>query len=224
MAAGMEIAMVTALRLLLASLPLLCVSGCSWLPYLGRNLVGTPLEAVESCCFDVTMHFRARKAWRDIVASSPAKEFSSAYGDGFCNGFVDYVRRGGTGEPPAIPPMCYRYPVLRTPEQQQAIDDWFAGFRHGSAVAREQGWREGVVIPISQPSDIAPVVFKQEIIPTTQALPEIPSPPGIEQLAPPRQAPVDISPPRPLAISPFIWLGPRVPVRDYDWLHAMLKR
>lgn len=205
--------MVTALRLLLVGVPLLCMSGCTWLPWFGLNAVGTPLEVVESCCFDTTMYLRAHKAWRDTVASCPDQRLSSAYGDGFCHGFVDYVKRGGSGEPPAIPPMCYRYPVLRTPAQQQAIEDWFAGFRHGSTVAREQGWRNGVIVPIGRPPDITPVLFKQDIVPTPAANPPtpMPMPPAIEELPPPLIDP-----------GPLMWLGPPIPIFEAEQLQALL--
>jgi hypothetical protein len=195
----MEIAMATVLRLLLVGAPLLCTSGCSWLPWLGRNLVGTPLEVVESCYFDTSMYLRAHKAWRDTMASCPDQKSSAAYADGFCHGFVDYVKRGGSGEPPAMPPMCYRYPVLRTPAQQQEIDDWFAGFRHGSLVALQQGWRDGVIVPIGRPPDIASAGFKQEVVPTTSPQPEPAVPPALpfEQLPPPRREPEPVPPPAP---------------------------
>ncbi len=203
--------MVTALRLLLVGAPLVCMSGCSWLPWLGRNLVGTPLEVVESCCFDAEMYLCAHKAWGEVAASCPDKQFSSAYQDGFCHGFVDYVRRGGSGEPPAMPPMCYRYPVLRTPEQQQAIDDWFAGFRLGSAVAREQGWRDGVIVPIGRPPDIEPVVFKQEIVPAPTTNPQpslqqpLPPPLPFEQLPLPQRLPEPMPMADPVRPVPLVW-------------------
>jgi hypothetical protein len=231
----MEIAMPTALRLLVVCAPLLCMSGCSWLPWFGRNIVGTPLEVVERCCFDTKMYLRAHQAWRDTVASCPEKRFSSAYADGFCHGFVDYVRRGGNGEPPAIPPMCYRYPIVRTPEQQQAIEDWFAGFRHGAAVALDQGWRNGVIIPISRPPAIDLVRFRQDIVPTAPLVPpplDLPPPEPREELPPPTKTappprPADELPPINTASMldmPLMWLGPPVPTDDEIIMHARLRR
>jgi hypothetical protein len=209
---AMESAMASALRLVLLSVPLMCMSGCSWLPYLGRNLAGTPLEVVAHCRFKVEMCGHANDAWRGVVAHDPEQHFSTAYADGFHRGFIDYVERGGNGEPPAMPPMCYRYPVLRSPEQQQAIDDWFAGFRHGSTIAREQGWRNGVIVPIGRPPDYVPVEFKQEIVPTPGALPA-PTPTPVEELPRPRLDP-----------EPLMWLGPPVPhFTEPDRLQALLR-
>ena len=53
------------------------------------------------------------------------------------------------GEPPALPPRDYWNEHHAYPEGRQAIQDWFAGFRHGAAVARASGCRQYAVIPSS---------------------------------------------------------------------------
>jgi hypothetical protein len=217
----MEIAMLTALRSILVCTPLLCLSGCSWLPYLGYNLVGTPLEVAECCCFHVETYCRGANAWREVTEHNPERTYSPAYHDGFCHGFADYVKRGGTGEPPAVPPCKYRYPVLRTPEQQQEIDDWFAGFRHGADVARQQGWREGVLVPISRPPLTVPDQFRQEIVPMRPPLDGPLAPrPLFEELPPPREPPVIAPMVSPLPQEAPVWLEPALPLIEADRIEA----
>jgi hypothetical protein len=68
---------------------------------------------------------------------------------GFKDGFTDYLYAGGTGEPPPVPPRCLWNLDYRTPRGRQAADDWFAGFRCGAAVVRENGYREKMLLPSS---------------------------------------------------------------------------
>jgi hypothetical protein len=187
------------MRYALICLPLLGLSGCSWFPYLVGNLVGTPVEVTETCCFDLKLHSLANRAWKEACAARPYIP-SPAYADGFHDGFVDFVKRNGPGEP-TVPPFCYRYPVLRTPDQQLKIDDWFAGYRDGAAVAREQGWRDGVIVPIGRPSLVSLESFKQEIVPTPSADPPLPLVPH-EELPAPRREPDQGDAPRPVAPVP----------------------
>jgi hypothetical protein len=209
--------MIVPLRnVLVCVLPIVGLSGCSWVPYLGRNLAGTSCELTATCCFRREAAKLADKAWADAIGQNPQCKTTPAYVDGFKHGFIDYVARNGTGEPPATPPHCYRYPVLRTPEQQQEIEDWYAGFRHGSQVAHAQQWHEGVVVPISQPSANRPLGFQQEII----ATPSMEAPvPKLEEL--PQPKPAAIKPP-PVHWSPAkdaVQFGaPVLPLLDADEL------
>src|SRR5207253_39443 len=52
-------------------------------------------------------------------------------------------------QPPPLPPACYRAVRYQTPEGYRAIEDWFGGFRHGVAAAREGGYRDYVTGPSS---------------------------------------------------------------------------
>jgi hypothetical protein len=66
-------------------------------------------------------------------------------------GFVDYLDANGTGEPPAAPPKRYDRSRYETPAGQRAIEDWFAGFRHGARAAQASGYRPAVVLPLALP-------------------------------------------------------------------------
>jgi hypothetical protein len=139
--------------------PLMCFctlaclgSGCSFFDYCAYNMIETPFKELNHC--QELRHFNAlaRQAWLHVCATETDHRYSDDYAVGFIEGYVDYLDAGGNGEPPAAPPD--RYQLARyhmTPEGVQAIDDWFAGFRHGAAEARASGQRELVVVPLSLP-------------------------------------------------------------------------
>jgi hypothetical protein len=52
---------------------------------------------------------------------------------------------------PPVPPNRYRRKEYMTPEGAAAIEEWYAGFRHGAATAMASGLRNLVVIPIQCP-------------------------------------------------------------------------
>ena len=79
-------------------------------------------------------------------------ELSKPFHDGYVEGYIDYVEAGGNGEPPYLPPFRYRLTQHRTPEGVAGIQDWYAGFRQGSAVARGSGLRELNIVPLPGPS------------------------------------------------------------------------
>lgn len=91
----------------------------------------------------------ADRAWREQCSSDPEQCLSQAYVAGFKDGFVDYVYGGGSGEPPPVPPRPFWNVEERNPRGHLAATDWFAGYRHGAQVAREEGYRERALVPSS---------------------------------------------------------------------------
>lgn len=134
--------------------------GCGPITLATRTLV---LEPIHYCTTaDNVMEWRrnyqlAEAAWKeaekaaDSSAEPPPLPYSPDYAKGFKDGFADYLYAGGTGEPPPLPPRHYWKLGYETPEGHQAIDDWFAGFRHGAAVACASGYRQWVTVPTSVP-------------------------------------------------------------------------
>jgi hypothetical protein len=112
---------------------------------LGEGAVYGPNEVVIAC----RNRKLADRAWEQTRKRFPEAKPSSDYACGFKAGYADYLDAGGTGEPPGVPPACYRLECYETPEGQQAIQDWFAGFRHGAAEARASGLRDTIVVPVS---------------------------------------------------------------------------
>src|SRR5262249_20791963 len=88
----------------------------------------------------------ASEAWREVALSGA---YSSDYADGFKEGFAEYLYQGGNGEPPVMAPPRYRRIGYQTAEGHRAVEDWFAGYRHGASEAGARGWRQWIVGPSS---------------------------------------------------------------------------
>jgi hypothetical protein len=89
----------------------------------------------------------AEAAWKEIAGTDACK-YSADHGQGFVEGFADYLF-WGKEEPPVVPPARYRGFRYQTPQGYQASEDWFAGYRHGVAVAIASGYRRLVTGPVS---------------------------------------------------------------------------
>jgi hypothetical protein len=112
-----------------------------------RNIVEAPIRDADEVKFIKITRKRAEEYWKQVCLSS-GHAFSQAYHEGFVEGFVDYVEAGGSGEPPFLPPFRYRLSHFRTPEGIALVEDWYAGFRNGSSVARASGLRDLSLIPL----------------------------------------------------------------------------
>jgi hypothetical protein len=166
-------------------------SGCSIIEYSTRNLLVDPI-----CYCERTSRFvshaealvMADEIFDELELDCSEQGFSEDYRKGFKAGFADYVLFGGTGDPPVVPPRHYWQNHYQTPEGYQAIQDWYAGFRHGSLVAMEGGYRQYVPVPTSLTPDQQAAGRQSESLP----YPEAKSP--HELLPPPKENPGEIPP------------------------------
>jgi hypothetical protein len=127
-------------------------SGCSFFCYGARNMVEEPIEAIDRCLLTNRAKQMADAAWADCTKQDPESAHRFYFEDGFKSGFVDCILSNGNGEPPAAPPWIYQTIGFETPTGQQAIVEWFAGFRQGAQAARATGYREAaVILPIALP-------------------------------------------------------------------------
>lgn len=126
-------------------------TGCGLSKQLANNLVIEPLQW-DRFSDRIGRRIRDRsladEAW-DEVCVRDGDVYSRHYRRGFYEGFEDYLNAGGTGDPPVTPPRSYWRLYYQNPEGQQAMQDWFEGFRHGASVARASGIRDYVVVPLS---------------------------------------------------------------------------
>ncbi|AWM39616.1 hypothetical protein GobsT_20380 [Gemmata obscuriglobus] len=167
------------------------LSGPDWFyHHAARNLTEKPIAHHDERKFTRMVERRAKDAWEQVCGSSGWRH-SDPYGHGFREGFVDYVEAGGTGEPPYLPPFRYRLTKYRTTEGLRAIEDWYAGFRHGAAVARGSGLRELNYIPLPGPAIPVDAHGAPPSAPHAATVPPAPtgSGPKSEALPAPRQAP-----------------------------------
>jgi hypothetical protein len=96
----------------------------------------------------------AAEAWNDYRDAHSDIPYSTDFADGFRDGFADYLYAGGNGEPPLLPPPCYRSIHYQTAQGFQAKEDWFAGFRQGAAIAQAGGYRQWITGPSSLGSSV----------------------------------------------------------------------
>ena len=167
---------------------LVCVSlpGCSVCQNARRTLLDEP--ATFSWKTDRRQSVKVYRSWADQAwrqqcsagcgQSASGGYQSRAYVAGFKDGFVDFVFAGGSGEPPPLPPRRYWNVGARNPRGHAGAADWFAGFRHGAQVARDEGYRDRAIVPASMfvlgpleesHSDLPS--FGQPFAPTAQPLP-----------------------------------------------------
>jgi hypothetical protein len=132
--------------LLLFGLSVLC-SGCALIEDSCRNF------CVAACCPFETHQELARNrlwaenAWAKACTTGGPRGFSEDYAQGFKDGYAEYLYRGGDGEPPLLAPKRYRHVQYQTPQGYMAVEEWFAGYRHGTAVARDTGARRWITGP-----------------------------------------------------------------------------
>jgi hypothetical protein len=133
---------------------LACAAGCGPLAYTARTVVLEPWEYCRTwSSFQEKRrdHDLAETALEAAVRAVPEHTFSEDYAAGFMEGYSDYLYAGGNGEPPPLPPRRYWRPRYETDEGRVAIQDWFAGYRHGADDARQSGYRNVVRVPASSP-------------------------------------------------------------------------
>jgi hypothetical protein len=154
--------------------------GCSNLAELAiHNLHNETAQDLDSCLEPVRDCLAAKAAWRDVVNGDPRHAYSAAYAEGFKDGYRDMIEEGGTGQPPPVPPSCYWDIRYQTPLGHAAIEDWYAGFRHGSSVARESGNRRWVIVPSSLEAPLLPnrdAKAPDGSVDRPNTLPELPPP------------------------------------------------
>lgn len=135
-------------RLLLLAALLALHPGCAY--YYGTcNTIHEPFYEGEYLYGKARNWWVACLGYRAYVNQHPDLACSKAFGKGFRQGVQNYLMYGGDPEPPPMPPICYWSKYYQFPEGHQAIEDWFEGYRHGTAWTMEAGYRSLIVVPSS---------------------------------------------------------------------------
>jgi hypothetical protein len=100
-----------------------------------QNLYHSAVDSVDDCAMRRRTRKLAEDAWQDVVVGNPGVAYSPAYAQGFKDGFTQTLAEGGRPIPPVVPPWRYRRTTYQTPAGYHAIEDWYAGFSHGTAAA-----------------------------------------------------------------------------------------
>jgi hypothetical protein len=164
-------------------------SGCMLIVQGARNVCSEFCDSLDECTEARECRRWAKECWERISRCKRGVVYSKDYACGFEDGFVAYVWRGGSGEPPPVPPPKYRKARYRTLEGCRAIEQWFAGYRYGANIARENGYRRLVTGPSSLPP--LPPPGADGLPPPAVAVPQpVPAPgPPPEDLPLPRTVP-----------------------------------
>src|SRR5262249_6488511 len=130
----------------------------------------------------------AEEAWANFVGALPDGQYSPDFAVGFKAGFEDYLFAGGNGEPPVVPPRGYWKPEFESPQGQEMMQDWFRGYRHGAAVAKDGGYREVITTRAS-------AGLPRFMLPPPSGQPKVKTMPLADEPVP---EPTPLPPPRPL--------------------------
>lgn len=172
---------------------LLLAAGCNVLQEAGRTLRHEPQSAWSEWVISLRLQRQARAAWERIRVrySDCVPEFR----EGFLDGYVDYLDRGGPPVPPATPPSRYlRQPRYFTPEGHARLQQYFLGFQLGQQEAMASGQRQYLTVPVLLPPPPQdPPAFRLAQPPVPAAIPPADASPSAapatESLPMPRPVP-----------------------------------
>jgi hypothetical protein len=142
-----------AIYYLLVLVGCLSAGGCCTTYYNAlRTLVLEPADycfKIDGCNSLAAYRDWAERELREQSQSCGEAVAPADYRDGFIEGFVEYVHRGGTGEPPPVPPRRYWNIADRSLAGRERVNEWYAGYRSGARTAHEGGYRAAGVIQSS---------------------------------------------------------------------------
>jgi hypothetical protein len=181
-------------------------AGCGPVAHVVQTVIIEPVEYSRrgAECVECRRNQKlAEAAWAKVEAGSSGF-YSPDYACGFKSGFADYLFAGGSGEPPPLPPRQYWRPKYETVQGQQAIRDWFAGYRVGVASAWSSGYRQLVTVPASTalagrgipPAPDVPAVLRADDPSAPQPLPPPRPLPGVPEGQPPARGADNAQPER----------------------------
>lgn len=139
---------------------------------------------------------RADRVWRRESRAYSDEPHFKDFGAGFRQGYFD-VACGENGCPPPLPPRTYWRRHYETPEGQEQIAAWYAGYPHGVRAAEQDLAGAFHLIRssglVTEPKEMAWEAVEPPVAPETieSPAPEWKVPPDIEAPAPPNKATED---------------------------------
>jgi hypothetical protein len=117
---------------------------------------------------------QAKTAWVRFAGEFPDCQDSEDFAKGFKTGFMDHLR-GQVGNETALAAQRVRG-VTDQAQAQQAAEEWARGYRHGSTVAREGGYRDGAAVSTTAKGQrMTPAMNSSETIQPVMYVDEPPS-------------------------------------------------
>jgi hypothetical protein len=156
----------------------------------------------------------AELAWQRVCGE--VADAGPDYRCGFIEGYADYLKYGGNGEPPAIAPARYRGEQIRTGTGWAAANCWIAGFRHGARAALASGQR--LCAPTALVCNTLP------LNPYAGIMPGEPLPIGSSSAQPSAPNPNDANPGGTPPMPPVPTLPDRLPVLPIEYREPPLSQ
>lgn len=171
-----------------------------------RNLTSDTRLAYSQFCVEHDLRKCARVAWQTVRTQHPRRAFTDEFRDGFLDGYVDYLDRGGS-PPPAVPPLKYvRDKKYFTPEGHCLFRDYSLGFKYGTDVAIASGRREfltaGAMLSDGSCVSEFPLPPGPPVIPMKPGTSDPKPPTGSDTLPAPRPLPGGKKPLEPIPVPP----------------------
>jgi hypothetical protein len=173
----------TRLLLLAAALP---VCGCTLIDRAVYNIEYEKVLQADLAERGAYHRALAEQAWGEAWMAGGEPTADGPYGEGFVDGFADYLDHGGWAGPPAAPPNRYRFGRALSPEGHAAAARYFAGFAAGARSAQVSGLRRFSLVPVQAP--LAPAAEALGPGPAELPRPTV-LPPAGERGPPPRIVP-----------------------------------
>jgi hypothetical protein len=128
------------------------IAGCNIAYNAARNIVNEPQVVLTKLGIEHDLRREARETWQQVRVEYPRRAFTTEFRDGFIDGYVDYLDRGGIGSLPAVPPSKYtRHKKYFTENGQCLVKDYFLGFKYGQEIAIATGKRQFLTVPVLLP-------------------------------------------------------------------------
>ncbi|MFO0825413.1 MAG: hypothetical protein U0792_20220 [Gemmataceae bacterium] len=126
--------------------------GCGLAQSTTRTVVNETCVGYTQHCVHHDLKKQAATVWKEIRCQYPRRAFTAEFHDGFVDGYVDYLDRGGNGSMPAAPPSKYtRHKKYYTENGQCLLKDYFLGFKYGQEIAIATGKRQFLTVPVLLP-------------------------------------------------------------------------
>ena len=201
----------------LFALGLVPLAGCHLANMAAHNALNEPIEYLDQQALRSRLQSDARKAFSEMQARLGAQSLTEDFGDGFIDGYVDYLEHGGQSLPPAVPPLKYRRSRFMNPEGHARIHDYFAGFQQGADTACHTGERSFLTVPVLMPEANPEMTPNVKQSPLAECAPNNTTTvvPKSEPLATPRTEPglpTPVRPIEPLPTKPTVVPMPTLPL------------
>jgi len=161
------------------------VLGCNLARNAARTLINEPQVVHTQNGIEHELRRAGRAAWAEVREEYPRKAFTAEFRDGFLDGYVDYLDRGGNGSLPAVPPSKYtRNKKYFTEDGQCLLKDYFLGFKYGQEIAIATNKRQFLTVPVLIPQQASGPAEFTLASGNTHPVPVPAYPPGLGQPTP----------------------------------------